>query len=173
MDESYFSHIPVLSAAMYAAVIKTAGPVLELGAGLGSTLLLHGLCGISKRQLLTLDHNELWLRKFMNFGRSWHQFKLVDSFLELEEYRQKWGLAFVDHGIAEQRGSSVLSLRDVADIIVCHDTCHYFLYNYEPILSSFKYRWNFKPHGLGGSNPMTTVVSQTINVGQMFAEAGL
>lgn len=169
MDESYLSHIPVLSAAVNIA----PGPVLELGAGLGSTLLLHGLCGISKRKLVTLETDELWLRKFMNFGRSWHEFRLVDSYLDLPEYQQKWGLSFVDHGIAEQRGQSVLKLRDISDIIVCHDTCHYFLYGYEPVLSAFKYRWNYKPHGLGGSNPMTTVVSQTVDVGRLLSEAGL
>lgn len=169
MDESYFSHIPVLSA----AVSITAGPVLELGAGLGSTLLLHGLCGVSGRQLLTLDHDEQWLKKFASFGRSWHEFRQVDAFIDRLEYTKLWGLAFVDHGIAEQRGQSVLELKDTTEIIVCHDTCHYFLYGYEPILTAFKYRWNYKPHGLGGSNPMTTVISQTVNVGRLFAEAGL
>lgn len=168
MDESYFSHMPVLSA----AVLKTAGPVLELGAGLGSTLLLHGLCGTMNRELVTIDSDEEWLRKFMNFGRSWHQLRLVDHFINLPEYSQNWGLVFIDHGIALERGESLSALRD-APMIVCHDTCHYFLYGYEPLLTAFKYRWNYKPHGLGGTNPMTTVVSQTVNVGQIFAEAGL
>ena len=137
MDEGYFSHISVLSA----AVLKTAGPVLELGAGLGSTLLLHGLCGMLSRKLVTIDSNEDWLNKFINLRRSWHELKLVDTFINLPEYSELWGLAFIDHGISEQRGHSLSALCNVP-MIVCHDTCHYFLYNYAPGLSEFKFRWN-------------------------------
>lgn len=168
MDEGYFSHLPLLAAAIH----LTTGPVLELGAGLGSTLMLHGLCGGMYRELTTIDSNPTWLGKFVSFKRSWHTMKLVNSFLNLPEYVKLWGLAFVDHGIAEERGQSVLALKDSTSIIVCHDSCHYFLYGYEPILSEFRFRWNYQPHGLNG-NPMTTVVSQTINVGLLFGEVGL
>ena len=168
MDEGYFSHISLLSA----AVIRTTGPVLELGAGLGSTLMLHGMCGAMGRELVTLESDEEWLGKFIGLRRSWHTIRRVESFLELEEYSRNWGLVFIDHGIAEQRGHSLRVLKD-APMIVCHDTCHPFLYNYEPLLSSFPFRWNYKPHGLGGSNPMTTVVSSFINLGPIFAEMQL
>lgn len=163
MDEAYFSHIPLLSA----AVITTSGPVLELGAGLGSTLMLHGLCGGLGRQLTTVESNEDWLLKFINYGRSWHTLKLVSDFSNLSEYQESFGLAFVDHGIAEQRGLSVERLKDVP-ILVAHDTCHPWLYNYEPILSQFKYRWDYKMSG-----PMVTVVSDTVDVARKFAEMGL
>ena len=170
LDESYFSHIPLLAA----VVAKwSAGPVLELGAGLGSTLMLHGLCGALNRKLVTLDSDEAWLNKFTNLSRSWHQLKLVNSFHDLAEYKENWGVAFVDHGISEQRGQSVLHLQDTTDIIVCHDTCHYFLYGYEPTLTSFKYRWNYKPHGIGFDSPMTSVVSRTVDVAALFSEFGL
>lgn len=168
MDEGYFSHVPLLAAAMH----LTTGPVLELGAGLGSTLLLHGMCGGMYRALTTIESNREWLAKFEPFKRSWHAMKLVDSFVGLPEYAQLWGLAFVDHGIALERGESVQALKNSASIIVCHDSCHYFLYGYEPILSDFTFRWNYQPHGLNG-NPMTTIVSQTINVGLLFGEIGL
>jgi len=164
IDEGYFSHIPLLAA----TVIKTSGPVLELGAGLGSTLMLHGLCGALRRRLVTIDSNCEWLDKFINLKRSWHDLKLVDNFLNLPEYTQHWGLAFIDHGICKQRGISLQLLSDT-DIIVCHDTCHYFLYDYQPVINTFKYRWNFKP----ASTPMTTLVSQTIDVGLVFGELGL
>lgn len=169
VEESYFSHIPLLSA----AAIKTTGPVLELGSGFGSTLLLHGLCGAMGRQLVTLDTDGEWLNKFINLSRSWHRFKEVDSFVGLPELKERWGLAFVDHGISLQRGVSVVELSGSTDIIVCHDSCHFFLYGYEPVLSSFKYRYNFKPHNIGSDSPMTTAVSETVNVGELFAGAGL
>lgn len=169
MDESYFTHIPLLTA----ATLKTTGPVLELGAGLGSTLLLHGACAAQGRKLVTLDNDATWLGRFTNFSRSWHRLSLVEDFINLLEYKERWGLVLVDHGISEQRGTSVAALQANADMILCHDTCHFFLYGYEPLLSSFKFRWNFKPHGMRGSDPMTSVVSQTINVAELFGELGL
>lgn len=168
MDGSYFTHVPLLAAAMQ----KTTGPVLELGAGLGSTLVLHGLCAAMGRELLTLESDAAWLQRFANFGRSWHQLRQVDTFIGLPEYQREWGLALVDHGVMEQRGRTVLELRHVP-VILCHDTCHFFLYGYEPALSTFKYRWNYKPHGLEGTNPMTTAVSDQMEVGRVFAEMGL
>ena len=162
-DPAYLSHLPILSAAMNV----TQGPVLELGAGLGSTLLLHGLCGASKRKLVTLESDKEWLGKFLNFGRSWHEFRFVEDFLDIPEYSQEWGLVFVDHGIALQRGISLKKLENVP-VIVCHDTCHFFLYDYEPTLSSFRSRWDYQIMG-----PRTTVVSNVFNVAKKFAEFGL
>ena len=163
MNGEYFSHAPILSAAM----TFTSGPVLELGAGFGSTLMLHGLCGSTKRSLTTIESDKQWILKFINFGREWHKFRQVKDFIDLPEYSQEWGLVFVDHGIAEQRGYSVRMLKDTPMIVV-HDTCHYFLYDYEPILSEFKYRWDYKING-----PQTTVVSNTIDVRKKFAEVCL
>lgn len=152
--------MPVLAAAMN----LTAGPVLELGAGFGSTLMLHGMCGSQRRALTTLESDPAWLMMFKNYGRTWHRFRLVESFLDVPEYAQPWGFAFVDHGISEQRGASVRALRNVP-VIVAHDTCFAHLYDYEPTLSEFRYRWNYKVAG-----PMTSVVSNQIDVGRVFAE---
>jgi hypothetical protein len=163
-DSAYFSHVPLLAA----AVLNTTGPVLELGAGLGSTLMLHGLCGAMNRKLVTLETDSDWLGKFTNMERSWHTLRQVESFQELAEYSQSWGLAFIDHGIAEQRGESLAALSHVP-VIVCHDTCYFWLYGYEPSLTEFKYRWDYK----GNGGPMTTVVSNSINVANLLAEARL
>ena len=163
-DPAYLSHLPILSA----AVSITQGPVLELGAGLGSTLLLHGLCGASKRKLVTLESDKEWLGKFLNFGRSWHEFRFVEDFLDIPEYKKEWGLVFIDHGIALQRGISLKKLEN-SSVIVCHDTCHFFLYEYEPTLSNnFRSHWDYQIMG-----PRTTVVSNIFNVAKKFAEFGL
>jgi hypothetical protein len=145
----------------------TSGPVLELGAGLGSTLLLHGLCAAAKRELTTLESDESWLIKFINYGRVWHSFRLVTDFSDIEEYKSNWGLVFIDHGIGEQRGLSLKKLKH-CPIIICHDTCHFWLYNYEPTLSNFKYRWDYKQGG-----PMTTIVSDSVQVASEFSRLGL
>ncbi len=163
MDEGYFSHIPLL----VAAVLNTTGPVLELGAGSGSTLLLHGLCGVMKRSLTTLESDYRWLSKFMNFARPWHELVFVTGFRGLAFYKKEWGLAFVDHGIMEQREASIRALQHVP-VLVVHDTCHPWLYGYEPILSEFVYRWDWQVNG-----PMTSVVSNSLDVSAMFTGIGL
>ena len=91
MDDGYLSHLPLLAAAMTIA----SGPALELGAGLGSTFLLHGLCGVSGWELLTIESDAGWMQKFQNYERTWHRFKRVENFLELPEYRRGWGIVFV------------------------------------------------------------------------------
>lgn len=159
MDAAYFSHVPILSACMS----LSSGPVLELGAGYGSTPMLHGLCAASNRPLTTLESNADWLDTFTQLRRDWHTIKSVPDFLDIPEYKQYWGLAFVDHGIALQRAVSITNLRHVP-IIVVHDTCHPWLYDYEPLISSFQYRWNFKVNG-----PQTTVISDWINVRKLLA----
>lgn len=163
MNAGYFSHMPLLAV----AVLKTTGPVLELGAGLGSTLLLHGLCGSLDRSVTTLESDENWLKLFSHLERPWHTFKRVSDFINLPEYQENWGLVFVDHGVMEQRGESVRALQH-ASMIVAHDTCHFHLYDYEPILSEFKYRWDWT-----ANMPQTTVVSNTLNVSEMFVGIGL
>ena len=45
------SHLPILLRAMKA----TTGPVLELGAGIYSTPILHALCQIEGRKLVTYE----------------------------------------------------------------------------------------------------------------------
>jgi hypothetical protein len=145
----------------------TSGPVLELGAGLGSTYLLHGLCGVASRKLLTLDSNQDWLLRFINYGRPWHKFNMVESYLDLPEYKENWGLAFVDHGIYEQRGYSITQLKHVP-VIVVHDTCHPWLYGYNDALDEYCYRWDYWVNG-----PQTTVISNIRDIRQEFARLSL
>lgn len=159
----YLSHLPVLAAAMTA----TSGPVLELGAGLGSTLLLHGLCGATRRSLLTLENDAAWMRRFQSYGRTWHRFRLVPDYLDRPEYADLWGLAFVDHGMYEQRGHAILQLRHVP-VVVVHDTCFPWLYDYVATLATYRYRWDWQ---IGG--PQTTVISNRIDIRSLFAGMGL
>ncbi len=160
MSLGFASHSTLLAA----ACTITSGSVLELGAGLGSTPLLHGLCGSQGRELLTVESNKEWLDKVSLYHRSWHKFKLVDSFIDLPEYENEWGLVFVDHGIAEQRSRSIMSLKNVPMIVV-HDTCYPQLYGYEYAFRYFRYRWD-----LNLFPPQTTVLSNHINVQEIFTE---
>lgn len=157
MNSRHFSHIPVLAA----AVVRYGGPVLELGSGIGSTLMLHGLCGALKFELTTLESDKLWFDMVKEFERKWHRISMVDTFMDLPEYSNRYTVAFVDHGIAEQRGHSVRSLKD-SMVIVVHDTCHPHLYDYK-CLDDFKYRYD-----MSGIGPMTSVVSNYVDVAEQF-----
>ena len=163
----FLSHTPVLTA----TCLITTGPVLELGAGFGSTLILHGICGTQKRRLLTIENDKTWMGAFNFYKRTWHKFKLVDSFINLPEYKEEWGLAFVDHGILGQRGIALEAVKDIP-IVVAHDTCHEKLNydNYSDIspLTFFKYRFDYWWQG-----PQTSVLSNSINVFEIFKELGL
>lgn len=162
----FLSHLPLLTAA---CTIST-GSVLELGAGFGSTFMLHGICASAKRKIVTIENDKNWIAAFNFYKRPWHEFKLVSSFVGLPEYSQNWGLAFVDHGILGERGIALASVHHVP-IVVCHDTCHedlnYFYDNIYP-LRTFKYRFDFHWQG-----PMTSVLSDTVNVNEIFKEMGL
>jgi len=163
MSEGFASHTTLLTAAL----TVTSGSVLELGAGLGSTPVLHGLCGSKHRDLTTIDSNKYWLGKLILYKRTWHTFKYVESFIDLPEYKRDWGLAFVDHGIIDQRLHSVISLVHVPMIVV-HDTCYAQLYKYDEAFSHFKYRYDLKLFG-----PMTSVISNHIDVYKIFKEFDL
>jgi len=89
----------------------------------------------------------------------------------LPEYSEKWGLAFVDHGILGQRGIALAELKDVP-IIVAHDTCHNILNYYneglpDP-LNLFKYKFDFQWQG-----PQTSAMSNSVDVVKVFKEMGL
>jgi len=159
----YLSHLPILSAAFNV----TSGPVLELGSGLGSTLLLHGLCGCTQRKLVTLESDEKWILRFLHYGRMWHEIKFVKDYLDLPEYKQEWGLVFVDHGMYEQRGYSILQLKHVP-VIVVHDTCYPWLYNYMRAFQEYQYVWDWKVWG-----PQTSIISNIIDIRETFSRMGL
>jgi len=162
------SHTVLLSIAFQLTKeINNNNPVLELGAGLNSTLLLHGLCGYNNRKLVTLESNMDWLNTFNNLKRDWHEIKLVGNFKNLPEYNQEWSLALVDHGIAEQREDSAFALKNVP-IVVCHDSCHYWLYGYDRAFKEYKYQYTWKSF-----QPYTTILSNTIDVESLLGERNL
>jgi hypothetical protein len=78
-----------------------------------------------------------------------------------------WDLAFVDQHPCEARGPAIQMLRVQTRFIVAHDTepsTHVHRYGYEPLLSSFKYRFDYKRF-----IPWTTVVSDHVDVREIMA----
>ncbi len=151
--DKHQTHQPLLVACMS----LTQGPVLELGCGNGSTLLLHSICGTSGRKLVTLESNKTWLRGFTTLRRNWHEIKLTDKWLGLPEYKSKWGLILVDHGIARERGRTIDELN--ADIIVAHDSHREYNCRYAARFEKYEYRYDYKK-----LKPWTTAISNKINL---------
>lgn len=143
--DPYSTHQPVL----YEAVMKTGGPVVELGCGHGSTLLLHKLCEKYGRELLTLESDRAWFEQFVSLATPRHQFGLVFDWdgIVLNEYivGVPWDVALVDQSTFEQRAAAVIALKDKVKFIVLHD-CDYFLthtlLDYDEL---FKYHKEFLP----------------------------
>lgn len=138
LDPGWGSHIPVLIEALR----QTTGPVLELGTGHSSTILLHMLCAESGRKLVSLDNDPVFIDMFRKFRTPDHEIRLV-KWEEENPQNQKWGLVLVDEGPAEQRIKSIRKLVDSASMMVLHDTEDP-IYHYEEIYPLFKYRFDYK-----------------------------
>lgn len=173
-EGEYGTHmVPLLT-----AVINTTGPVLEMGSGDFSTPLLHALCALHNRFLLTTESDQAWLSLFLDLENDLHKFIYLPVFENCQNQDRMaggkpelwdsigldrhWGVVFIDHAPGLRRSIDVQRLRNNADIIVVHDT-QAAGYHYEPILSSFKYTFVYKRY-----NVTTTLVSDTIDVAKLF-----
>ena len=126
MDD-WATHVPALAACLAA----THGPVLEVGAGIWSTPILHAACAPTRRHLLTMEGKPEWLARFLPMATPWHELRAVADWpswtvpCSPQQPNGRWSLAFVDHGFAP-RGPVVDRLRGHADIVIMHDSeCHY------------------------------------------------
>jgi hypothetical protein len=150
LESGYGSH----KLALLAASILTAehgGPVMEMGCGYHSTLLLHQIVVIEqKRYLLSTDTDREWLSKFeSNMSSSIHQFRHISQTSEWDLVGNdppRWSIVFIDHKPGERRVIDIIRLANVSDIIIIHDT-ETASYNYEQGLSlyPYRYRYNYLP----------------------------
>jgi hypothetical protein len=109
--------------ALINAFLSTDGPVLEFGAGHFSTPLLHSLCAVARRPLLTLESDEAWLAPFANLMTEGHELRLMpewDSWRPVLAERP-WSLVFVDHSSDGDRLAVVEAARASA-VVVLHDS---------------------------------------------------
>jgi len=147
--DPYATHLPLLAA----CVANSGGPVLELGCGLYSTPVLHALC--LGRRLVSVESNAEWYERFKHLNTDQHRVVLSK---EVPELPSPWSVVLVDQHPVKTRAPSILRLREKTTLFVCHDTEHR-LYEYEPVLSTFKYRVEWQRYA-----PWTSVVSDTIEL---------
>ena len=163
----YGTHVTPLTVALQ----NTTGPILEMGCGDFSTPILHALCAPNKRFLLSAETDKKWMNLFTDLERGWHHFQYVPAnewhcnphtLWDHVGKEMHWGVVFIDHSPGERRVVDIERLRNKADIIVVHET-QQSSYNYEPTISSFKYRYDYERYFT-----RTTLLSETIDVSKLF-----
>lgn len=124
-ENEYASHQPVL----IDIIRRTTGPVLELGAGEGSTELLHHLCKADRRSLLTVDDNAEWIDKYRDRLHSAdHEFICapLPGILDRREITGRdWEIVFLDQGEWISRAECLMYFKDRVKFIILHDSLYY------------------------------------------------
>lgn len=145
----YDSHLPLLKACLDI----TEGGIIELGSGVFSTVLLRNFAQTTNRHFRTFDSKHEWAEITQaEYIKDW----------EGEKWVIPCGLVFIDEAPAEHRKISIEKYRDIADILVIHDTepTADYVYGLSEILKTFKYRVDYKPEG----KPWATAVSNKIKL---------
>lgn len=134
-------------------ILISDGPVLEVGAGLYSTPLMHWLCKVLHRKLVTYENDPGFYQFAKKFVSIDHRVKFIESWDKMD-FSTHWGVVLIDHSPEERRVVDLINFKDKADYIVVHDTEAEEEYNWEKAWPHFKYRYTWKD-----CRPWTTVVS--------------
>lgn len=177
MNLGYGSHQPVLSYVLD----KIDKPVLELGSGMYSTQLIHEQVKDKGIEIVTVDHDRGWLKKYEPLKSSKHKLVFCRVAHAKDFYKaniKPWGLVFVDIGDWTSRGYAVLTLKNSTDYMIIHD-CDYFPGNNSPrrrlfgkvnedgtrdYSDVFKYWIEFFPVSGKNGTPPTLLGSNTIDL---------
>lgn len=154
---NYDTLLPVLAD----TVSRTTGPVLELGAGAGSTPLLHAMLA-NRRPLVTFETNEAWHKKVSAFTGYRHEIHLIpetdDGWESIYNHplvsSEYFGVVLIDHLPVARRKVDIARLQFQCEFMVICDT-NLSIYEYEDILLNFKYRCD-----IVWQRPWVTVASQ-------------
>lgn len=156
--DAFSTHQPVL---IHVLNTITEGDVLEFGMGWHSTPLMHLLCGIQGRELLSIDTDIDWFEKFREYEATWHhldvtaQGPVYDGTHDM--FHKRYAIAFIDAAPAEIRQPVIERIKDMADYVIVHDSECVFqgrvnVYRYD--FSMYKHVLHFRP-----MNPATSVLS--------------
>jgi len=147
-QSDYDSHLPLLKAALD----LTEGGIIELGSGFHSTPAIRKYAAENGRHFRTFDNKTDWAELT--------QAEYIKDWDSTEAWIIPCGLVFIDEAPGEHRKVSIEKYRDIADILVIHDTepTANYVYGLAEILGTFKYRVDYKPEG----KPWTTALSNKI-----------
>jgi len=142
------SHRPLL----WLCVSKLDKNVIEFGCGEGSTKLLDKFCKEQELRFSSYETN----KEYAGIYNS----TLVNDYDEINPNRSC--ILFIDLAPGEQRKYMIAKHKEDVSLIIAHDTeiGAEYVYGMKEILSTFKYRLDYKPEG----KPHTTAVSNFLNV---------
>lgn len=149
LKKEWSTHLPML----IKSIMEIKGDVMELGAGIFSTPVLHWLC--LGRKLTTYEDNEDYYNFAKRFRSKNHQIKLVNNWDKIK-FKKHYSVVLIDHS-AKRRKIDVIKLKDKVDYIVLHDS-NGDAYGYDEVFKHFKYRYDWKY-----CKPWTTVLSNFNN----------
>lgn len=156
----YGTHLP----ALLQACLKTRGAVLELGVGVFSTPILHWLCAIQGRKLLTIDNDSDWYDWGLQYRNFNHQMFLVDGW-EDAPIEHAWDVALIDHSPDYRRAIEIERLAGYARYIVCHDANgrYHKQYGYDKTFPLFAHRTVYDK-----ADPHTVVLSNFVDLADFW-----
>ena len=133
------THMPML----IKTIQLTHGPVLELGAGVFSTPLIHWLCAESRRYVVTYESDPQFFGFSRQFRSKSHKIKFIEDWTELNEPRM-WSVVFIDH-VTEHRARAALQFKDNAMFVILHDSEpeRENTYHYSTVYPHYKYRYDW------------------------------
>lgn len=151
------SHLPLL----WLASKGEYNVITEFGSGSGSTFRLASEANKKSIPFSTWENNIKYYGLLMVAMPNIIRFFVKDWKANTDNIARP-GLLFIDCAPGEIRKGLCEKFKDKADVIVIHDTeeSAEYVYGMKEILSTFKYRLDFKPEGL----PHTTAVSNFVNV---------
>src|SRR5262245_50858600 len=86
------------------------GPVIEMGCGSYSTPILHHLCRVQNRKLISFETNADWFRLFERYRKPHHELYLVANWDAVGLKDLQDGVVLVDHAPAERRKIDIARL---------------------------------------------------------------
>lgn len=135
------------------ALEMTEGTVVEIGGGVFSTPLLHWLCKMQNRRLITYENEPQFYAFSKEFQSEKHSVRLIKDWDEMD-FKSPRGVVFIDHHPEQRRGLDAIRFKNSAQIIVMHDSERPEKYNYDGVWKHFKYVHHWKD-----CKPWTSVVS--------------
>jgi hypothetical protein len=178
--DPYSTHQALLVAAM----LKTQGPILEMGGGYYSTPIISAFANAQRREAHTIETGTAMYELLKRFSSPSHKIWPVSGYdfaadgrfvpradttraqyIEIQsrflaefgkERPQRWSVVFIDQAPGYLRVPAIEYFAEIADYIVTHDTELVDAYGFEPCLSTFRYRWDSRLHV-----PHATIVSNS------------
>ncbi len=135
-------------------LLASEGDVIECGGGVFSTPLLHWICKMQNRNLITYEQDPNYYAFEKQFQSRQHRVRFVKNWDDIK-IPKRAGMVFIDHHPPKRRMIELSRFKNVADYIIIHDTERESRqYNLPEVFAQFKYRHDWK-----GCRPWTSVVS--------------